>query len=816
MASLLQDFRYGFRMLFKNPGVTVVAVLALGLGIGANTAIFSVVNGVLLRPLTFPQPERIVQVFRHYGEGNDVPALSVPMILNFKAHGQVFDHLAAYQFLPVGFNLSQGSEPERISGIHVSGQFFDVLGVKPVLGRAFLPEEDQPGGPQVAVLSNTLWRDRFGADPNLIGKTITLSQTSFTVIGIMPRDFEYPASVDLWAPLQLPSASRDPANLYNVIGRLRQGVTRPSAEAQLTLIENQFEKANPDQANSKATALIPLQQVIVGDVRAILLVLLGAVGFVLLIACANVANLLLARATARRKEVAIRTAMGATRWRLIRQLLTESMLLGVAGGALGLLLAFWGIKLLLVLRPGNLPRLHEVSLDPRVLGFTLLISLATGILFGFAPALRISRTDLNASLKEGSRGSTQGRERNRLRSALVAGEIALSMVLLVGAVLLIQTFARLREVKPGFDPRHVLTFEMSLPQKYGNPAGLAAFVRQVIERIQTVPGVQFAATVTSLPLQISPDLPFNIEGRPTQSPGDASGDCQYEVISADYFRAMGIPLVEGRYFTDNDRSESGWVVIINSTMAKQFWPNQDPIGQRLTIGKTMGPQWSDPSPREVVGVVGDVKDKSLDQPAPGEMFVPYTQVPAPIVAVTVQQIPQRWAVRTTGDPLSISGTVKAEVLAVDSSQPLAAVAPMEQLMSKSIAGNQFNMLLLGIFAALALLLAAVGIYGVMSYSVAQRAHDIGIRMALGARASDVLKLVVGQGMLLAAVGVAIGGAGALGLTRLMKSMLFGVSPGDPAAFVVVSLMLAAVALLASYLPARRATKVDPIVALRYE
>jgi putative ABC transport system permease protein len=817
MRTLTQDLKYAFRMLAKNPAFTAIAVLTLALGIGINTAMFSVVNAVLIRPLPFPQSDRIVLVMRHFQDGSNQPAVSVPMILDWRNHNKVFDALGAFQIFPVGFNLSQGDQPERINGIHVTAGFFPVLGIKPVAGRVFSPEEDQPGGPGVVVISNNLWRNRFGAAPDIIGKTITLSNETSTVIGIMPEGFQFPPRVELWAPLRLPATSQDPGNLYPCIARLKDGVTLKTAGAAISTLYKQFRKDNPGLDSGPDVAVSPLQEQLVGNIRPVLLVLLAAVCFVLLIACVNVANLLLARSAARQREVAIRTAMGAGRFRLMRQLLTESVLLGLMGGTLGLFTAYWGIGGLLSLAPPDLPLLHDVGIDANVLGFTLGASLLTGILFGLGPALRLSGGSLSETLKEGSRGSTEGRHRQRTRSVLVVSEIALSLVLVVGAGLLIESFVRLRDVKPGFDPRNVLTFQMSLPEsKYSKPETFSLGIHQLLQRMEAIPGVQFAATVTTLPLEMGPDLPFDIEGRVPKNPGEPIGDSQYRTISPTYFQALGTPLLHGRYFTENDTGQSAGVVIINDAMARQYWPNQDPIGQRMTIGRVMGPAFADSAPRQVVGVVGDFRDMSLGQPAQATMFVPYTQIPASLVGLMVREIPSRWIVRTAGNPAGMSPAIQREVLTVDRSQPLANIRTMDQVVSQSIAGNQFNMVLLGIFAGLALLLAAVGLYGVMSYSVEQRTHDIGIRMALGARTADVLKLVVGQGMILAVIGVGLGVLGSVALTRFMASMLYGVRPNDPFTLVAVSLALIGVALTASYIPAWRATKVDPIVALRYE
>ncbi len=821
MSMLFRDLRYALRVLAKNPGFTIVAVLTLALGIGANTAIFSVVNSVLLRPLPYPQPDRIFQVLKQYRTDTG-DSISVPLFNYWSQHNQVFDHFAAYSGLPIGFNLAEQGLPERVPGVRVTGEFFKVFGINPGLGRDFLPEEDRPGGGRVVVISHGLWQSRFHSDPNVTGKLISLDSQPFTIVGVMPEGFRFPSAydfgtgTDLWVPLQLPLDSRDPANYLASMGRLRQGVTREQAGAELGALTQQLRKDLPESADShEGATLVPLQERLVGRVRPLLLILLGAVSFVLLIACVNVANLLLARSSARAKEIAIRTALGAGRWRVIRQLMVESVLLGLLGGAAGLAVAFEGNRALVAMSPVELPGLGAAGLDGRVLAFAFAVSLLTGILFGLAPALSISRTNLSDSLKESSTRSTAGGHRRSLSGALVASETALSLVLLVGAGLLLKSFIKLAHVDPGFDPRNVLTFETTLAEsKYSTLEPLSVFYRQVLDRLQALPGVESTANITSLPTQPGPDLTYTIEGRAAENSSGASGDSQYRLISPEYFRAMRIPLIQGRFFTDADTNSSAGVVIINQTMARKSWPDANPIGQTITIAKDMGPEWTD-RPRQVVAVVGDVKDSSLNEPPPPEMFIPYSQAPAHLIALMVRVIPTRWVVRTRGGGVSIHALRQA-VLDSDPDEAVASVKSMEEVLGGSIARWRFNMLLLGIFAALALILAAVGTYGVISYSVSQRTHEIGIRMALGAGRSNVLAMVIGQGMLLTLIGVGIGIAGGLALTRFLASLLFGVKPTDPLTFIVVSAVLAGVALVAIYIPARRATKVDPVVALHYE
>jgi len=811
METLWQDVRYGLRMLGRTPGFTAVAVLTLALGIGANSAIFSVVYSVLLRPLPYPEPDRLAQVTRSYTGGGS-PSVSVLKFHYWRDHNQVFERLAAYDILGAGFNLTGGSEPERVRGIRVSADFFPVLGVNPLLGRGFSREEDVPGGPKAAVVSHGLWQRRFGGDPALVGRAVHIGGEPHVVIGVMPPGFRFAPEADVWRALQLAPDLND-ANYLGVIGRLKPGQTIEGAKAALAPLVQQLREQHPAfmsrTENIRATGL---REQIVGDARPALLMLAGAVGFVLLIACANVANLLLARAAARSQEIAVRVALGAGRGRLVRQLLTESMVLALTGGALGILLARWGLPALLAFSPGNIPRLGEITLDTRALGFTLLVSLATGIVFGLVPALAASRPHLADSIKAAS----ARRSRVTASRLLVVAETAMALVLLIGAALLIQSFARLRAIDPGFDPRRVLTMQMSLTgSQYQTTAQVSGFQRLVLDRLEAVPGVEAAATVTNLPLEPGPDLTFQIEGRAESRTGEDSGGAQYRAASAHYFRAIGIPLRRGRYFTETDTASSTPALIINEAMARRYWPGQDPIGGRITIGRSVGRMFLD-STRQIVGVVGDTRELGLDRPAPPAMFVPHTQVPDQITLLANRVIPTSWVIKTRVEPLSLTAAVQREVLGVDREHPAANVRSLEQVVGDSTARQNFNMLLLGVFAALAVALSAVGIYGVMSCSVSQRQHEIGIRMALGARRGGILNMVVAQGMLLALAGVGLGLAGAFGLTRLLATLLFGVRPADPATFAAVAALLAAVALAACYLPARRATRVDPLVALRYE
>ena len=817
MESLLQDLRFGFRTLLKNPGVSAVAIIALALGTGANSAIFSVVNAVVLRPLPYENPDRLVLIWGKNSTTARDP-LSVPDFLDYRNQNAAFVEMASFAY--DDFNLSIGDEPEHVQGAMVSANYFSVLGTNLSQGTMFRPEDDQPGASRVVIVGYGLWKRRFGSDPNFVGQTILLNGASFTVVGVAPQTFQSPIPEDnpqLWVPLSLDGGDRlrvpsyvNPARLsirtnrfLIGIARLKPGVTAKRAQAALETIAGQLEQQYKDTNAGISTSVVPLREHIIGKIQSALMVLLAAVGFVLLIACANVANLLLARAAARRKEIAIRTALGAGRLRLIRQLLTESILLAVMGGALGLLLAYGEIRLLLGLNLANIPRLNEIDIDNRVLGFTFLIAILTGIIFGLAPALQASKTDLNETLKEGARGSTGGLSRQRTRSLLVISEVALTVLLLIGAGLMLKSFYSLQKVKPGFDPTNTLTMTVNLPTtKYTDDHQIQGFYEQALNGVSSLPGVQSVGAVTSLPLTttLSEVRRFAVEGRPPASPSVVLR-ANIRRISHSYFTAMRIPLLKGRYFTEQDRDKSPPVGIINETMVNRFWPDEDPIGKRLTI-PSLGAD-----SREVVGVVADVKHSSLNAESGLEIYVPSLQKPLTIMALVVH---------TTSDPLLMTEAVRGAIQAVDRNQPVYDVKTMQQVVSESVSQPRLYTLLLGIFAALALTLAAVGIYGVMNYSVVQRKHEIGIRMALGAQRGDILKMVVGQGMLLALIGIVLGLVAAFLLTRVMETLLFGVSTRDLATFFVIPLVLAGVAFLSSYIPARRATRIDPMVALRYE
>jgi putative ABC transport system permease protein len=812
MRTLLQDLRYAVRTLSKTKSFTLAAVLALALGIGANSAIFSVANAVLLRPLPYSEPERLVMISGDLRKpGLDDIGASAAEFNDYKEQSHSFERLAYYT--EGGFNLSGGgaAEPERITGAYVSGELFPLLGVGPARGRTFTAEEDRSGHDQVIVLSHRLWQRQFSSDSSIVGRSLEVNGKSMTVIGIMPEDFQFPdRDIELWKPIALDAEDVGEKNrgshYLEIIGRLRPGVSLPQAQTEIKAIAARIGAAHPDQYDQGFGAkVISRHEQVVGSVRPILLILLGAVGFVLLIACANVANLLFARSATREREMAIRTALGAGRWRIIRQLLTESLLLSTVGGSLGLLLALWGVDLLVGLAPDSIPRLSEIGLDIRVLGFTLLVSLVTGVLFGLLPALRLSKPDLQESLKDGARGAGESFRRQRMRNLLVVAEVALSLVLLVGAGLMIKSFMRVQQIDPGFNPDHVLTMRFSLPQvKYTEPKQQRAFFQQLESRIKALPGVESVGAVSFLPLSnTGNNRSFAIEGQ-----GRISPNVQFRMVSPDYFQAIGMVLRRGRQLTDQDREGTLPVAVINEEMARTFLAGQDPLGHRIKLGDADSPfPWL-----SIVGVVGDVKHNGLEAEVKPQMYVPYQQPPLPGFNVTSMFL----AVRSNVEPGTLAAAVRREVYALDQDQPVADIKTMNERLDESGAPRRFNMLLLTIFAALALLLAMVGIYGVMSYSVTQRTHEIGVRVALGAQSRDVLKLIVGQGMLLALIGVGLGLAGAFALTRLMTSLLFGVSPSDPLTFVSVALVLAAVALFACLIPARRATRVDPMEALRYE
>jgi putative ABC transport system permease protein len=796
---LVQDIRYGLRTLAKNPGFTAVAILTLALGIGANTGIFSVINAVLLRPLPFPHADRLVQIWEtDRRRGLDRGVVSAYNFRDWQSQSQDFAAMAAYGY--DHFSLSGGESPIGLRGLRVSADYFRVFGGRPQLGRDFLPNEDQPGAGYVAVISYAAWENYFGRDPRIVGKRITLDGESYTVIGVMPSDFGLPGSrIEIWITpaFDLKKLSRGHGGLF-AVGWLKPGITLAAAQSEADTIALRLAQQYPDTNRSSGILLVPLQEEIVGNTRPALLVLWGAVGFVLLIACANVSSLLLARGVARRKEFAVRSALGAGRARLVTQLLVESLLLAVAGGLLGLAFAHWGISA--IVRRAAVPRAQGVALDAHVLGFTSLLTLLTGIFFGLAPAFASSSTDLNSALGKADSSIDAGVRGVWLRRGLAAGEVALSLVLLASAGLLIKSLWLLGRVNPGFNAMNVLGVRLSLPEsKY--PTGLerAEAFKGVIEHLAVVPGVESVAGVNDLPFSGSrTSSSFDIEGVPPGS-RDEARQADRRDISPGYFKAMGIPLLKGRWFNDGDNADAPLVAIINEDLARKYWPVRDPMGQRLKI---YDKDW------EIVGVVGNVKLLDLTQENTPEIYLPYTQSGSPPWMF--------FAVRSRVEVGSVIASVRNAVREVVPDEPLYDVRTMEERLAASTAPRRLNAWLLGIFAALALVLSAVGTYGVIAYSVAQRTREFGIRMALGAERGDVVRLVLGQGFGLTLLGVGTGLAGAAGLTRYLSSLLYGVRPNDALTFATVGVLLTAVALLACYIPARRATKVDPMVALRYE
>ena len=823
METLIHDLRFGLRLLLKNPGFSTVAILALALGIGANTAIFGVVDAVIFRPLPFDHPDRLVAIWeRDFEKGRDHDSVMAANFLDWKNRTTVFDSMSAHAGGSV--NLTGLAEPERIRAARVSASVFSVLGARPVAGRLFLPDEDQPGHQRVVIISGRLWKSRFGADPEVVGRSITLNNQDYEVVGVMSPEFALPLNEDseIWTPLVFTPEELTLRNSHylKVMGRLKPGASIELANADLTGIAAQLEQEYPQSNKGSGAAVFSLHTEIVGDVKTPLLIFFGAVAFILLIACANVANLMLSRASARQREIAVRVALGASRGRLVRQMLAESMVLALIGGAVGLLLALWGIESIsLAAKQMSTPRAQSIGLDARVLLFTFGASVLTGLIFGSLPALQASKPDLNDALKEGGR-SAGSRRRNRTRNLLVVAETALAFVLLAGAGLLINSFLKLRAVEPGLRPDNVLTMNISLPrQKYVQPEQVISFHRELLERVAAVPGVERCGTVTALPYGGS----TNSFGYTVESPvsGDQAVSIISQLASADFFRSIGIPIVNGREFNQLDVDGAPAVVIVSDSLAKRYWPNQDPLGRRIKWGnKEFGSPWM-----TVVGVVGDVRQRGLETEPRPTLYVPNLQLGEPIktrVGVTLRELMATDArsielvARTTPGVTGIVNAVREAVWAVDPNQPVTRVKTMEQVLADTMVVQRFSTWLLGVFAGIALVLAAAGIYGVISYSVSQRTHEIGIRMALGAEQRDVLKLVLGQGMIPALIGLAIGVVGAVGLTRLMATLLFNVSPTDPITFGVIGVLLVIVAVAACYLPARRAARVDPMEALRCE
>jgi len=802
MQTLWQDLLFGTRMLVKQPGFTLVTVITLSLGIGANTAIFSVVNTVLLRPLPYHEPERLAQIWESKREsGNNV--ISPDNFLDWQKQAKSFEGLSVYDvWLPA---LSTTGKTEQIVGISASPNFFSLLGVQPQLGRTFAPDEEKAGQDHVVVISHSFWQNRLGGQADVIGQKLTLNQSSYTIVGVLRPGFRHLRLIFdqppvIFRPFDVKTvANQRAAHYLSAIGRLKTGVNLQQAQAEMTALARQLEEAYPETNRDWGVTLVALHQEVTSSISLILLILQGTVAFVLLIACVNVANLLLSRVVAREREMAVRMALGAGRWQIIRLLLTESASLAILGGAFGLLLAWWGVDLLVSLAPPDLPRREDISLDHRALGFTFLVSLLTALFFGLLPALRATRANLNDALKEGSRS---GFRRQRLRGVLVVAEIALALVLLVGSGLLLHSLIRLQNVNPGFETENLLTMRVGLPAPEArDEQQIANFYQQILARLEILPGAQAAALTSSVPFtgSYSWSTNFKIEGQPVEPSREPMSG--WRLISPAYFDTMGIPLRAGRAFTDRDTLGSIGVAIINESFARQHFPNVDPIG------RTIIPRWRPERPRQIVGVVSDFKHRGLSRDAAPEMYVPYTQQTWSSMALVV---------RTSAEPEKIQVAVQKAIWEVAQSAPISRINTMKQILGGQVSHSRFNTLLLGIFSALALILAAIGIYGVMSYAVRQRTHEVGVRMALGAQNIDVVWLVVRQGLKLTLLGMAIGLASAYGLTRLLTKLLFNVSATDPMTFAGVALLLMIVALLACWIPARRATQVDPMVALRTE
>jgi putative ABC transport system permease protein len=826
VGTLLQDLRYGARMLRRSPGFTFVAVLTLMLGIGATSVIFSMVNSILLRPLPYGSPNRIALL---YENSQQLPVMSVsyPDFLDWKARNRSFHQMAAFRW--EDFNLTGVEDPSRIAGARVSSGFFETLGINPVLGRTFGADEDRPGVGPVVVIGEGLWKQRYRSDRNIIGQSMTLNKKSYTVIGVVPRimppGFLLPEQPELWIPLGLIADRIERRDMHPglwVVARLKPGGKVESAQAEMTTIANELQNQYPGSNSGIGVTLVSVYEEMVREIRPSLLILMAAVGFVLLIACVNVANLLLARSAARQKEIAIRLALGVSRRRLIQQLLTESVLLSLLGGGLGLILVFCGIDLFMaILPPNSIPRADEINIDWRVAGFTMLVTVVSGMIFGLAPALQLSKPNLNDSLKEGGRSSSSGLRSHRFRSVLVITEIAVAVLLLVGSGLLIKSFLHLQQTDPGFKANNVLTMQLSLPEsEYMESGAVTSFYREALRRVKSLPGVEQTSITTDLPMMsMGRQAAYIVKGGPIPAASEFPS-VDYRLVDPDYFQAMGIRILQGRSFTDQDNETVASLVIVNEALAKRVspnWPSESPVGKQIKIGAPA--DLSDPNSSNspwlsIVGVAGDVKNYGLGAETTTEIYLPYPQ--APKAGIRLARLTFNLVVRASSDPKTLIPATRREIQTLNRDLPVSGIRTMEQILSDSIARERFNMVLLGVFASIALILATVGVYGTMSYSVTQRTHEIGIRLAMGAKPSDVLALMMRQGAVLTLIGLMIGLAIALALTRVMATLLHQVSATDPAIFSFVALLIGLIALLASYLPARRATRVDPMIVLRYE
>ena len=809
-----QNLKFAIKMLGKSPLLSLTAVAALALGIGANTAIFSVIDAVLLRPLSYPHPERMVEILRAYR--SETGSSTTPTKFAFwQRENQSFEAMAAHSFLPIGLNLVGRGEAQRLAGLAVSADYFRVLGVEPMLGRMFTAAEDKRGAGKFAVLSYALWERIFGGQASAIGKTLAISNDSYEVIGVMPRGFDTPDHADVWVPLQLVVDPKDRANDYPVIARLKKGVTLAMAQADMRVVGERFRKTyGSDYMNkTESVAVWKFRDFLVGDAKQPLWILLAAVGFVLLIACANVANLLLARSAAREREMAVRVAVGASSRQIIGQLLTESLLLALVGAASGTLLASLCLPLLLRLTPKAIPQLADATIDWKVLLFALGVAVFTGLLFGLFPAVQSARLGIANPLRESGTRTTTNAASQRVRQGLVVAEIAITLLLLIGASLLLKTLGNLQAVRPGFDANNVLTMKMSLSAHYATPRQLGELYRRVAARLESLPGVESVALANMLPMTDWSDLPFEIVGRPVKL--ENMPDEKYRFVTQSYFRTLRIPVVKGREFTDRDTTDSERVIVINEAFAREYFPKQNPLGEQILVARIMGPLFAD-RPRRIVGVVGDTHDDGLERPSLPQMFEPLAQIPPTLLSGQATLVPGCWMVRTAGNPMAIAERVRREALTVAGDLPMGEAKALTEVLSESLGRQRFMVTLLTVFAGLALLLGSVGLYGVISYSVAQRTRELGIRSALGAQRTDLLRLVVGEGMRLTAVGLAMGAAAAFGLTRFMHSLLFGVSPADPLILGAVTSLLGMVGLVACFVPAYKASRVDPLVALHQE